>query len=118
MFALCNFKNTEDKFVLADKQDFKEVAEQLNIVIDKELTPEEFDGEFSTYPLLLVNDLILRSLNNKARTTTHVLDELGISCWAALKKEETKIQEKASRLSRSQRDRVIIHYNTIKSFIQ
>ena len=43
MFALCHFKNDENKFVLMDKEDLKEIAEHLNIEIEKELSFEEFD---------------------------------------------------------------------------
>jgi len=113
MFALCHFKDDENKFVLMDKEDLKEITEHMNIEIEKELSFEEFDKDYSFYALLSVNDLLLRSLNRKARTTAHVLDELKISCWMAIKKEFAKIQEKKSNLSRSQRDMVINYYNSI-----
>lgn len=113
MFALCHFKDDENKFVLMDKEGIKEITEHMNIEIEKELSFEEFDKDYSFYALLSVNDLLLRSLNRKARTTAHVLDELKISCWMAIKKEFAKIQEKKSNLSRSQRDMVINYYNSI-----
>ena len=113
MFALCHFKDDENKFVLMDKEDLKEIAEHMSIEIEKELSFEEFDKDYSFYALLSVNDLLLKSLNRKARTTAHVLDELKISCWMAVKREFAKIQEKKSNLTRSQRERVTDYYNSI-----
>lgn len=115
MFALCHFKDDENKFILCDKEDLKEIAEHMNIEIEKELIFEEFDKDYALYALMTVNDMLLRSMNKKARTTTHKLDELKISCWFALKREYNLIQEKKSNLSRSQRDLVEEHYNYIKS---
>lgn len=115
MFALCHFKDNENTFVLMDNEDFKEVIEHLNIEIEKELSFEEFDKDYSLYPLLDVSDLILKSLNRNARTSTHVLDELKISCWMAVKKEFNKIQEKKSKLSKLQRDCVCNYYNFVIS---
>ena len=113
MFALCHFKDDENQFILMDKEDLKEITKHINIEIEKELSFEEFDKDYSFYTLLSVNDLLLRSLNKKARTTAHVLDELHISCWMAVKKEYNKIQEKKSKLSRSQRDLVCKYYDAV-----
>ena len=115
MFALCHFKDDDNRFVLYDKKDLTEVANQLNIEIENKFSFNEFDKDYSLYPLLDVNDLIIRSLNRKARTGTHILDELGLSCWMAIKNEYQKIQEKKSKFSRSQRELVVTTYNYICS---
>lgn len=113
MFCLCHFKDNENHFILYDKNDLKEIAEQMHIEIEGEVSFEELKRNYASYPMVYVNDLILRSLNRRARTVTHVLDELNISCWAALKKEFDRIQEKKSKLSRSQRELVVNQYNFI-----
>lgn len=115
MFGLCHFKDDSNSFILFDDKDFKEVAEQLHIEIEKELSFEELEKDYSEIPILAVNDLLLRSMVGRHRTTTHVLDELGISCWNAIKEEYDKIMEKKSCLSRSQRERLLAHYNHIKA---
>ena len=113
MFALCKFKDKDFNFVLYDIEDFKELAEDINIEIEKELSFEEFEKDYSFYPMLYVNDLILRSFNNRSRTSSHILDELGISCWIKLKNEYNLIQEKKSKLSRSQREILTHLYNRV-----
>lgn len=115
MFGLCKFKDREDRFILYDKEDFKDFAEQMNMEVEKELSFEEFDKDFSFYPMLHIDDIAIRALNRKFRTPTHVLDELGISSWDSLKKENLKVKEKKSRLSRSERDLVEKHFNFIIS---
>ena len=114
MFALCHFKDKDDSFVLYDKKDLKEVTEHMNMEIEKEVSFEEFDKDLCFYPMLYVNDLLIRSIKPKARTNTHILDEVGISCWIKLKQEYDKIQEKKSYLSKSQRDIVEQQYHFIK----
>ena len=106
MFALCHYKDDKLKFVLYDKKDIKEVTEYMNIEVEETFDFEKFDKDFAFYPLMSLNDLLLRTLNKKARTATHVLDEVDISCWMKLKQEHAKIQEKKSYLSRSQRELV------------
>ena len=115
MFALCHYKDDTLNFILYSKDDFKDVTEQMNIEIEKEITFEEFNKDYSFHPLMSLNDLILRSLNQKARTNTHVLNELNISCWQKLSDEYNKIQEKKSSLSRSQREMVVKTYEVITS---
>lgn len=115
MFALCHFKDNEINFVLYDKNDIKELAEHMNIEIEKEISFEEMKKDYSFYPIISANDLILRSLNSKSRTNSHVLDELGISRWINIENEWNKIQDKKSKLSKSQRDRVEDLYNFITS---
>ena len=113
MFALCHFKNDTAEFVLFDKTDLREIADHLNIEITKELTFENFDKNYSNQALLYVNDLLLRALNPKARTTTHKLDELKISCWASIKKEYVNVLDKKSKFSFSQRNMIVEYYNLI-----
>ena len=115
MFALCHFKDETNSFVLFDKKDIKEVTKEMNIEVEETFNIEKLEKDFSLCPLLSLNDLILRMLNKKARTVTHVLDEVGISCWAKLNNEYSKIQEKKSYLSRSQREMVISQYNLVTS---
>jgi len=114
MFALCHFKENKDKvFILWDKEDIKEIAECFNIEISNEIAFEQVDKDYSLYPILSADDLLLRALNKKARTMTHVLDEIGISCWDQIRKEYDKIKEKKSQLSKSQRDKVVTYYERL-----
>ena len=115
MFALCHFKDDKNSFVLCDKEDLKEVAEHMNIEIEKELSLEDVEKDYGVYPLIEANDLIIRTMTKKVKTATHKLDTLGISCWARLKQEYNKIQEKASYLSRSERELVVKHYEYLSS---
>lgn len=115
MFVIAHFKDTSDSFVLIDKEDLKEVAEHMNIEIEKEITFEEFDKDYSFYPLVDANDLIIKAISKRGKTATHKLDSLDISCWIKLKQEYNKIQEKKSNLSRSERELVEKHYDYIKS---
>lgn len=115
MFALCHFKNNDNSFVLFDKKEIGEVVKEMGVEIEKDFGFEEFEKDYSLYPLLSLNDLLLRMLKPKARTITHVLDELGISCWVKLKQEYAKTQEKKSHLSCSQREMVIAQYNLVTS---
>lgn len=114
MFALCHFKDGDIKFVLFDKKDIKETTQYMGIEVETEFEYEEFDRDYSRFPLMSISDLIIRTMNKRARTTTHVLDEIGISCWMAIKQEYAKIQEKKSYLSRSQRDLVEKQYQLVK----
>ena len=115
MFALCHFKDNEDNFILYDEKDLKELAEHLNIEIEKEISFEELEKEYFNYPILAADDLFVRALSKRTRTATHILDELGISNWEKLKAEYEKVQEKKSYLSRSQRELVEKQYNLILS---
>lgn len=111
MFFVCHFKEDgSTDFILYDKENIQELADHMNLEIVKEISFEQLNNEFSLYAIVSMNDLLLRSLNQKARTTSHVLDEIGISCWEALKIEHYAIQQKQSKLSRSQRDLVEKQY--------
>lgn len=111
MFALCHFKDLEDNFILYDSEDFTDLIKDMNIEIEKELSYEEFDKDYSFYPIIPVNDLILKAINPKVKTNTSALDKLNISCWMSIKKEYNKIQKKESKLSKSQRDIVVKQYS-------
>lgn len=113
MLALCHFKDEKNSFILYDKEDLKEISEQMGIEIEKEISLEELKKDYSLCPIMSVNDLILRSLSRRSRTATHILDELGISCWLKLEQEYNKVQEKKSYLSRSQRELVVSQYDFI-----
>lgn len=115
MFALCSFlSNPEEKFVLFDEgKDLSELAEGMNVKIEKEISFNELKEEYSLYNLGYVNDIILRMLRPKERTSTIILGELMLDSWFRLEQEYNKIQEKKSKLSKSQRDIVIEQYNKI-----
>jgi hypothetical protein len=115
MFALCHYKESTYKFVLFDKKEIKEVADHLNIEIEKTMDFEEFDKNYNKIPLLCLDDLVVRSISNKTRTNTHVLSELGISTWTEVKNEYNLIQEKKSKFSHSERKRIEDHYQLICS---
>lgn len=114
MFVVCHFKDTEEKFILYDKNDLKEITQHMNIEIDKELSFDELKNEYASFPLIYTNDMILRGMNKKARTNTHVLDELNLSNFNALEREYNKVLNKKSYLSKSQRDIVVEQYNIIQ----
>ena len=115
MFALCKFNNEELRFILYDEKDFTDTAKQMNIEIEESMDFAKFAKDFALYPLMAPNDLIIHSLNHKFRTATDRLDEVGISCWAKLKQEYAKVQEKKSNLSRSQRELVEKQYTLINT---
>jgi len=81
-------------------------------VIPKCIGSENYSGT-NKLPILQLNEFILRIFNPKKRTTTHVLGENHIDCWAQIENEYNLIQSKQSNLSRSQRDKVIERYNEI-----
>lgn len=115
MFALCSFlSNPEEKFVLFDEgKDLSELAEGMNVKIEKEISFNELKEEYSLYNLGYVNDIIFRMLRPKERTNTIILGELMLDSWFRLEQEYNKIQKKKSKLSKSQRDIVIEQYNKI-----
>lgn len=73
---------------------------------------ENYSGT-NRLPILQLNEFILRIFNPKRRTTTHILGENGIDCWAQIENEYNLIQSKQSKLSKTQRDKVIERYNEI-----
>lgn len=73
---------------------------------------ENYSGT-NRLPILQLNEFILRIFNPKKRTTTHILGENGIDCWAQIENEYNLIQSKQSKLSKTQRDKVIERYNEI-----
>jgi len=119
MFAVCHtLDNKDDTFIMYDKKDMKEIAEHIGIVIEEHISLAKVFKDYSFYPIVSCNDLILRSLNHKARTNTHVLDELGIRTLIQIKQEFDMIQSKASKFSRSERMRIEEVYHTILNMDQ
>lgn len=119
MFAICHtLDNKEDIFIMYDKKDMKEISEQMGIEIEQSITLAQLIKDYSFYPILSCDDLILRVLNRKTRTDTRVLDEIGLRSFISIKKENELIKEKASRLSRSQRETVARVYNEIMNMDQ
>ena len=112
MFCVCQVPNhVDDAFILYDKKEFSPDTYQLIKV--KEITFEELITNHNKLPILQLNEFTLRIFKPKARTTTHVLGENGIDCWAQIENEYNLIQSKQSKLSKSVRDKVIERYNEI-----
>lgn len=119
MFAICHtLDNKEEIFIMYDKKDMKEISEQMGIEIEQSITLAQLIKDYSFYPILSCNDLILRVLNRKTRTDTRVLDEIGLRSFISIKKENELIKAKTSRLSRSQRETVARVYNEIMNMDQ
>lgn len=113
MFIQCHLPNNDQKFLLYDKKDFdvKEIGLELEDV--EVIEPNKIMSEYDEVPIMNLNDFLLRLLKHDERTTTHVLGELGIDTLYHLVHEKLLIDQKKSKLTRSQRDKVIKRYNEI-----
>ena len=113
MFVQCHLPNNDQKFLLYDVTDFdvKELGLELEDV--EVIEPNKIMSEYDEIPILNLNDFLLRLLNQKARTTTHILAELGIETLYHLTANKLLIDKKQSKLSRSQREMVVQRYNEI-----
>lgn len=121
MFKLCQFKDhSEVKFILFHNDDFD--TEGLNIDILSELTLNEnlefSDAVANHYPLISYSDFIIRTIQPKARTASHILGELRLECLADIVCENTLISLKQSKLSHSQREVVQHRFNQLKALIK
>lgn len=113
MFILCKFPNSETQFILYDKTDFDVKELGLNVEDVKELEPNKIMSEYDEYPIVNINDLLLKSLRPKERTTTHILAEHGIETLYHLVANKLLIDKKVSKLSSSQRRLVVERYDEI-----
>ena len=113
MFIQCHLPNNNQKFLLYDKNDFdvKEIGLELEDV--EIIEPNKIMSEYDELPIMSLNDFLLRMLKHNERTTTHILGELGLDSLYQLTHEKLLIDKKESKLSRSQRDKVIQRYNEI-----
>lgn len=112
MFYICQVPNhTDDAFILYDKKEFN--PDEFQLIKVKEISFEELISDYKKLPILQLNEFILRIFNPKKRTTTHILGENHIDCWAQIENEYNLIQSKQSKLSKTQRDKVIERYNEI-----
>lgn len=114
MFIQCHLPNRNDElFLLYDSSDFdvKELGLQLEDV--QVIEPEKIQSEYKDFPILNLNDFLLRLLRHKERTITHILGELGLDSLRKLETEKQKIDVKKSTLSKTQREYVLERYNDI-----
>ena len=119
MFAICHLTDSPDNlFVMYDKTDMKDISKHMGIVVKENITLADVFNKYSDYPIMSCNDLIIRIMNNKRRTDIKILDELNINTLVKIKQEYDLIEAKASKLSRSERERVQSVYHTIQSMDQ
>ena len=113
MFIQCHLPNNNQKFLLYDITDFdiKELGLELEDV--EIIEPNRIMSEFDELPIMNLNDFLLRMLKHNERTITHILGELGLDSLYQITHEKLLIDKKESKLSRSQRDKVIQRYNEI-----
>ena len=107
MFILCKFPTNETRFILYDKTDFDVKELGLNVEDVQKLEPNKIMSEYDEYPIVNINDLLLKSLRPKERTTTHILAEQGIETLYHLVANKLLIDKKVSKLSSSQRKLVV-----------
>ena len=113
MFILCKFPTNETQFILYDKTDFDVKELGLNVEDVQKLEPNKIMSEYDEYPIININDLLLKTLRPKERTTTHILAEQGIETLYHLVANKLQIDKKISKLSSSQRKLVVERYNEI-----
>lgn len=114
MFIICHPKESPtDKFILFDKQDINLEELELPLELDETVQFEDLISKYRLLPILSLNEFLLRIINPKYRTATHILGEVGINSFFELEKEFNKIEFKQSNLSKSQRELVIKRYNEL-----
>ena len=115
IFKLCHIKSHPDvKFILYHNSDF--TVNEFGMEEESELTLKDmqFDNDVANhYALLDYNDLLIRTIQPKKRTESDILHSIGITCISDLDCENTLIQLKQSKLSRSQRELVQKKYKEI-----
>lgn len=114
MFIICHINSQPDnKFILFDKEEIKLEELQLELTQDEEISWQDLISKYKFLPILSLNEFILRIINPKYRSTTHILGEIGISSFYELEEEYFKIELKQSKLSKSQRELVTKRYNEL-----
>ena len=112
MFRLVNFKDSKlSNFILFDSNEFK--PEDFNLEDYGEIESDKLESDYQFIPILSLNDFLLRSIRPKERTISHILSECGIENYKSLLEEKKLIDSKQSKLSKSQRDNVLIRLNQI-----
>ena len=110
-FCVCKLPEQEEKFILFDKQEFKPT--EFNLEEIKQIEFKDLPTKYRNYPILSLNDFMLRIFQPKSRTITHILGELGINSFEQLDYEHTLILNKKSNLSSSQRNLVKQRYEEL-----
>lgn len=114
MFIQCHLPARNDEiFLLYDKEDFSVEELGLNLEDVQVIEPNKIMSEYDEFPILNLNDFLLRGLKHNARTDTHVLGEAGIDTLYQLVHEKLLIEQKKSKLSKSKRDIVLKRYDDI-----
>ncbi len=114
MFIICHPKESPtDKFILFDKQDINLEELELPLELDEVIEFTDMISKYKLLPILSLNEFLLRILKPKARTTTHILGEIGINSFFELEEEYNKIELKKSNLSKSQRELVQKRYDQL-----
>ena len=111
MLYICHIANDKANFVVYDKKEFK--PEDFNLEPVKEITIDELKSEYSLFPLIKLDEFLLRILAHKKRTINNILAEQGIETFRALEHEYGLINLKQSKLSHSQREFVCKRYEEI-----
>ena len=118
MFKLCHPKNHPDvKFILYNDSDF--TVDELGFEVESELTLTnmKFDNDVANhYALVSYSDLLIKTIQPKVQTESDKLVKCGIQNISDLDCENTLIQLKQSKLSRSQRELVQKKYQEIFKF--
>lgn len=110
MFYICRIPipNENEEFILYDRKAFK--PDDFNVEGVKEITLDEVKSDYNLLPILSLNDFVLGTLNTKMRTHYRILRECGIETFKAFEYEKGLVENKKSKLSRSQRDLVLALY--------
>lgn len=105
--VICKYPDSDIKFALYDKEEFN--PEEFNLVKVKDASL----NEVLDLPILNLYDFVIRTVRPKERTDTHILGELGLETFSDLFNEKQLIDQKKSKLSKSQRDIVIKRYTEL-----
>ena len=112
MFQLCHLPDKDFKFLLFDNKDFD--LKELGLTFEGEIIePNRIVSEYDEYPILNLNELLLKTLKPKERTVSHVLSEVGIETIYQLTHEKLLIDQKKSNLPRSKRNMILQRYQEI-----
>jgi hypothetical protein len=119
MFISCHLPNrNEEVFLLYDKEDFNVEELGLNLEDVQVIEPDKIMSEYDEFPILNLNDFLLRGLKHNSRTDTHILGEAGIDTLYQLIHEKLLIDQKKSDLPRPKRDIVLKRYDDIMSLLK